>query len=173
MKGIVICPRSGSHILAPRGIFAPREMSTIDAGLEGLLTELFRLLNARVAIPAISGAGSDVGPMVAIHVGSGEPRGAPLLIHVDDVVIVGELETVVILASIGPDLGSVLLHGFAREFRKRNRDAIQKVGIVTGTGAIVLIDGHTLFRGLGFNRGWHCLLEDLLCGAYGNRDVDW
>lgn len=61
VKRVVICPCGGSRILAPRGVFAPREMSTIDAGLESLLTELFRLLNTRVAIPTISGAGSAAG----------------------------------------------------------------------------------------------------------------
>src|SRR6185295_12773614 len=112
-----------------------------------------RLQDARVAIPAVAGTGADFGTFVAIDISGGEPGSAPLFVHVDAVVVVGEFEWIAMLARIGPDLSGVLLHRLGGELGKRNSDSVEEVGIVARTRAVILVDDNGLFCRFGFGRG--------------------
>jgi hypothetical protein len=71
-------------------------------------------------------------------------RRAPPLID-EDAVVLREFEEVIMFLNVGPDHSGIALHRLCGEFRKRNRDAAQEFGIITGPRAVIPIDDNGLF----------------------------
>ena len=78
--------------------------------------------------------------LLAIYIGGREPCRAALLIHVDAVVIVGELIGIAALSRILLDLGSIFFHFISCQERKRYRNILQEMWIIPRARAVILVN---------------------------------